>query len=180
MPAFPAPRTSDTDIWRILAYLKAIAASAPASASAGNAGAGQSLFAANCVGCHRVGESGGRIGPDLSRIGVSRARAAMARQIRGNVGDFRTGYAPVTLTTPDGEEISGVKKNEDMFSVQIMDNRERIQGYLREDMKSVTDGRQSAMPAFGPDKLTDAQLDDLLAYLETLQGAAAPAATGNR
>ena len=29
--------------------------------------------------------SGGRLGPDLSRIGVARARAAMARQIRGAV-----------------------------------------------------------------------------------------------
>ena len=180
MPAFPAPRTSDTDIWRILAYLETLAASAAPGASAGNASAGQNIFAASCVGCHRVGESGGRLGPDLSRIGVARARAAMARQIRGNVNDFRTGYAPVTLTTPDGEQIHGVKKNEDLFSMQIMDNRERIQGYLREDMKAVADEKQSAMPAFGPDKLTDAQLDDLLAYLESLQGATPAPAAGNR
>ena len=180
MPAFPAPRTSDLDIWRILAYLKTISASAPSAAAPGSAGAGRSLFAGNCLGCHKVGESGGSLGPDLSRIGASRARAAMARQIRGSVGDFRTGYAPVTLTTPSGEEIRGVKKNEDLFSVQIMDNRERIQGYLREDMKAVTDEKQSAMPAFGPDRLTDAQLDDLLAYLESLQGATPEPAIGNR
>lgn len=180
MPAFPAPRTSDTDIWRILAYLKTLAASAPAGAAVGNPGAGQSLFATACIGCHKVGEAGGHLGPDLSRIGVSRARAQMARQIRGAVGDFRTGYAPVTLTTPGGEQIRGVKKNEDLFSVQIMDGRERIQGYLREDMKAVTDEKQSAMPAFGPDKLTDAQLDDLLAYLESLQGPPPAPSAGNR
>ena len=180
MPSFPAPRTSDMDIWRILAYLKTIAASAPAGATSGNAGAGQSVFATNCLGCHRVGDRGGNLGPDLSRIGVARARAAMARQIRGNMADFRTGYEPVTLTTPGGEEIRGVKKNEDLFSVQIMDNRERIQGYLREDMRAVTNEKKSAMPAFGPDKLTDAQLDDVLAYLESLQGTTAAPASGNR
>lgn len=170
MPAHPAPRTSDMDIWRILAYLKTIAPTTPTGPSAGNAAAGENLFASNCIGCHRVGDRGGHLGPDLTRIGVARARAAMARQIRGDMSDFRTGYEPVTLTTPKGQEIRGVKKNEDLFSVQVMDNRERIQGYLREDMRSVTNEKKSAMPVFGPDKLTDAQLDDVLKYLEGLQG----------
>jgi hypothetical protein len=94
----------------------------------------------------------------------------MARQIRGTMGSFRTGYEPVTLTTPNGQEIQGVKKNEDLFSVQVMDTRERIQGYLREDLRTVSDEKKSAMPVFGPDKLSDADLDDLLSYLESLQG----------
>ncbi len=178
MPAHPAPRTSDLDIWRILAYLKTIAPATADGPAPGNASAGEGLFASNCVACHRVGERGGHLGPDLSRIGVARARAAMARQIRGSMADVRTGYQPVTLTTPNGQEIRGVKKNEDLFSVQVMDTRERIQGYLREDMKSVSDEKKSVMPVFGADKLTDAQLDDLLAYLESLKGtdAAPPAA----
>ena len=170
MPAHPAPRTSDMDIWRILAYLKTLAAAAAAEPASGNATAGAGLFATNCIGCHRVGDRGGRIGPDLTRIGIARARAALARQIRGTVADFRTGYEPVTLTTAGGHQIRGVKKNEDLFSVQIMDTTERIQGYLREDMKAVTAGTQSAMPAFGTERLTDAELADLLAYLTGLQG----------
>jgi putative heme-binding domain-containing protein len=180
MPAHPAPRTSDTDIWRILAYVKTLAAPVPADAPPGNAGSGESLFTRNCLGCHRVGERGGQLGPDLSRIGAARARAALGRQIRGDVADFRTGYEPVTLTTPEGHQIRGVKKNEDMFSVQIMDSTERIQGYLREDMRSVANEKQSAMPAFGSERLSDAELDDLLAYLTSLQGAKPPEQTGNR
>ena len=179
MPAFPTPRTSDLDIWRILAYLKTLAAPAPAEPARGNPTAGESLFAANCIGCHRVGDRGGHLGPDLSRIGVARARAALGRQIRGDVADFRTGYEPVTLTTPGGRQIHGVKKNEDLFSVQVMDSSERIQGYLREDMKTVTNEKKSAMPTFGADRLNDAELDDLLAYLVTLQGATVDE-TGNR
>jgi putative heme-binding domain-containing protein len=180
MPAHPAPRTSDTDVWRILAYLKTLAAPLPADAPPGNASSGESLFATNCLGCHRVGDRGGKLGPDLSRIGTARARAALARQIRGNVADFRTGYQPVTLTTPDGHQVRGVKKNEDLFSVQIMDTSERIQGYLREDMRTVTNEKQSAMPAFGAERLSDTELDDLLAYLTSLQGTTESEQTGNR
>lgn len=180
MPAHPAPRTSDTDVWRILAYVKTLAAPLPADTPPGNASSGEGLFAANCLGCHRVGDRGGQMGPDLSRIGTARARAALARQIRGNVADFRTGYQPVTLTTPDGHQIRGVKKNEDLFSVQIMDTSERIQGYLREDMRTVTNEKQSAMPAFGSERLSDAELDDLLAYLTSLQGTTESEQTGNR
>ena len=171
MPSFPVPRTSDLDVWRILAYLKTLAASEPADPARGSVGTGEGVFAANCLACHRIGDRGGRLGPDLSRIGTARARAAIARQIRGNMADFRTGFEPVTLTTPNGQQIQGVKKNEDLFSVQIMDTGERIQGYLREDMRTVTNEKKSAMPAFGPDRLSDADLDDLLAYLTSLQGA---------
>ena len=178
MPAFPAPRTSDLDVWRILAYLKTLAATAPSESSRGDGAVGEALFVTNCLGCHRVGERGGRLGPDLTRIGVARARAALGRQIRGTVGDFRTGYEPVTLTTPGGQQIHGVKKNEDLFSVQIMDSRERIQGYLREDMREVTNEKKSAMPAF--EKLSDAELDDLLAYLTSLRGTSTAEPTGIR
>ena len=170
MPSFPAPRTSDLDVWRILAYLKTLAATATPEPALGSAAAGEGMFATNCLACHRVGTTGGHLGPDLSRIGIARARAALARQIRGGMTDIRTGYEPVTLTTPGGGQIQGLKKNEDLFSVQIMDTTERIQGYLREDMRAVTNGKQSAMPAFTPERLSEADLDDLLAYLTSLQG----------
>ena len=76
----------------------------------------------------------------------------------------------MTLVTSDGQKIRGVKKNEDVFSIQIMDTRERIQGFEKDKMQSVVDGGTSAMPVFGPDRLSDTDLDDLLRYLQTLRG----------
>ena len=66
--------------------------------------------------------------------------------------------------------MQGVKKNEDLFSVQIMDTRERIQGYEKDKVNAVENGKKSAMPVFGPDRLSDSELDDLLRYLQTLRG----------
>jgi putative heme-binding domain-containing protein len=168
MPA--NPRMFDQEIWQVLAYLRTLAASAPNDPPKGNAEHGQQVFRANCAGCHRVNGTGGRLGPDLSRVGAARTRDMMVRQIRGATEDFRPGYEPVTVTAPDGQAIRGVKKNEDGYSVQIMDTRERIQGYQKDKMKSVTDDTKSAMPTYGTDRLNESDLDDVVRYLQTLRG----------
>jgi putative heme-binding domain-containing protein len=170
MPAFAPPRASDRDIWEMLAYLKTLATPAPTDPPRGNAEAGAKVFRTMCAACHKIDGNGGRLGPDLSRIGTGRSREVLMARIRRGSEDFRTGYEPVTVTTPDGKPIEGVKKNEDLFSVQIMDTRERIQGYEKDKVKGVENGKKSAMPIFGPDRLNDSDLDDLLRYLQTLKG----------
>ena len=86
MPA--NPRMFDQEAWQILAYLRTLAASAPTDAPRGNAENGERIFRANCASCHRVNGTGGRLGPDLSRVGSARARDAMVRQIRGATENF--------------------------------------------------------------------------------------------
>jgi putative heme-binding domain-containing protein len=168
MPA--NPRIQDAEAWQILAYLRTLAAPAPSDPPRGNAENGARIFRASCVVCHRVNDVGGRLGPDLSRIGIARSREFLVLRIRRGLEDFRAGFEPVTLTPQAGQPIHGVKKNEDLFSVQIMDTGERIQGYEKDKMKSVQNDTKSAMPIFGPDRLSDSDLDDLLRYLQTLRG----------
>ena len=168
MPA--NPRMNDNETWQVLAYLRTLAAPAPADPPRGDAQNGEKIFRANCAGCHRVNGVGGRLGPDLSRVGVARAREAIVFRIRRGLEEFRPGFEPVTVTPETGEPIRGVKKNEDLFSVQIMDTGERIQGYEKDKVKAVENGTKSMMPAFGPDRLNDRDLDDLLRYLQTLRG----------
>jgi cytochrome c oxidase cbb3-type subunit 3 len=168
MPA--NPRMNDLETWQLLAYLRTLATPAPTEPPRGNAQNGEKIFRTSCAGCHRVNGVGGRLGPDLSRVGSARARDAIVFQIRRGREEFRPGFEPVTLTPQTGEAIRGVKKNEDLFSVQIMDTAERIQGYEKDKMKAVENGTRSMMPAFGPDRLSDSDLDDLVRYLQTLRG----------
>jgi putative heme-binding domain-containing protein len=170
MPAFVAPRTSDREVWQMLAYLRTLAAPAAPEPPRGNAENGAKVFRALCANCHKADGTGGRLGPDLSRIGTARTRDVLLARIRRGSEEFRAGFEPVTVTPADGAPIQGVKKNEDLFSVQIMDTRERIQGYEKDKVAAVENGRTSAMPVFGPDRLTDSDLDDLLRYLQTLRG----------
>jgi cytochrome c oxidase cbb3-type subunit III len=168
MPA--NPRIQDHEAWQLLAYVRTLAAPARTEPPRGDAASGEAVFKAQCVACHRVNGSGGRLGPDLSRVGMARSRDRLVLRIRRGIEDFAQGFEPVTLTPHVGQPIQGVKKNEDLFSVQIMDGAQRIQGYDKGKMKTVANGTRSAMPIFGTDRLSDAQLDDLVRYLQTLRG----------
>jgi len=167
MPPTTAP---DDDLLQIIAYLRKLGSVAAPDTPIGNIENGARLFASQCTGCHRVGSQGGRIGPDLSRIGVSRSRAALVREVRTPSEWIPPTFEAVTLVTKQGERIRGIKKNEDAFSIQIMDQRERIQGYLKANLQEVIYEKASWMPAFGTDRLSDSDLVDLVGYLSTLRG----------
>ena len=167
----PPRRARDEDIWKILAYVRTLATPTPVPASTGNVLNGEMIFGQNCAGCHRVNGVGGRIGPDLSRIGATRSRQTLVSRIREGIRPRSdSGYAPVALTTSDGQTLRGVTKNEDLFSIQIMEVEGRIQGFEKETLETLEKPTESLMPVFGPDRLGDAALEDLLAYLETLRG----------
>jgi hypothetical protein len=80
------------------------------------------------------------------------------------------GYETVTLVMKDGQRIRGAKKNEDVFSIQVMDVRERIQGFVKANLQEVIYEKDSLMPVFGPGRLSGADLNDLVGYLMTLRG----------
>lgn len=170
MPAATETNAPDDDLLMIIAYLRKIGTVAPAESPVGNVENGARLFASQCTSCHRVAGRGGRLGPDLSRIGVARSRAALVREIRTPSDWVPPSYETVTLVTKDGQRIRGAKKNEDVFSIQVMDTRERIQGYVKANLQDVIYEKTSLMPAFGPGRLSEFDLNDLVGYLTTLRG----------
>ena len=167
----PVRRARDDEIWKILAYLRTLAKPTLTQSPTGDAPNGERIFRQNCSGCHRVKAVGGRLGPDLSRIGSSRSRATLVSRIReGSLGESNSGYAPVTLTSEGGQSMRGVTKNEDLFSIQIMAVEGRIQGFEKDRLEALEKPTESLMPVFGRDLLSDSELDDLVSYLETLRG----------
>ena len=56
-------------------------------------------------------------------------------------------------------------------SIQVMDARERLQGYLKADLQDVVYEKASMMPAFPAGRLSDSDLNDLVGYLSTLRNA---------
>ena len=173
MPSYTA-NAGNEEIWQVLAYLRTLNAGvSPEPAAGGDRDKGARLFQTHCSSCHLANGRGGRLGPDLSYAGSALPRATLVAKIRGMSETFREGYEPVTLVMRDGGRVRGLRKNEDDFSIQIMDTRERLQGYLKSALKEIVEEKQSVMPRFGADRLSDAELTDLLAYVGTLRRTAA-------
>ena len=165
----PASQASDDELLLTIAYLRNLTAT-PTEPISGNVENGARIFAVQCASCHRIGSRGGRLGPELTRIGTARSRSALIREIRTPSEWLAPGFETVTLVTTDGQRIRGTKKNEDVFSIQVMDQRERIQGYVKADLKDVIYEKESLMPVFSGDRLNDRDLTDVVGYLTSLRG----------
>ncbi len=79
-------------------------------------------------------------------------------------------YAKVTVTLKNGDKIVGVAKNEDIFSVQLLDTNQQIRLFLKRDVRDVVHERKSLMPAYSEQTIPAAELQNLVAYLESLRG----------
>jgi cytochrome c oxidase cbb3-type subunit 3 len=182
--AMPPNDLADEEIWTVVTYLRSLAPKA-ATTAAGVAQAGMKLFfgKSNCAQCHMVNGQGGRLGPDLSRVGAARSSRFLIDSIRDPDKDLTEGiqepgrdfpqiYDTVTIVTNDGQRLVGVAKNEDNYSIQLMDPAEELHFLLKKDLKEVTHTRKSLMPAYTEKALTERELMDLLAYLQSLTGPA--------
>ena len=95
----------------------------------------------------------------------------LVRKIRTPSASIVPGYQAVTLVTSEGRRIRGVKINEDVYSIRLMDTSQRLQGYLKENLREVIKEQASLMPGFSVARLNDHDLDDLVRFLSTLRGA---------
>jgi putative heme-binding domain-containing protein len=168
---------TDEEIWQIITYVRSQEVKVPAQA-VGNVSHGKELFFgdANCSLCHMVEGKGGRLGPELTAVGGSRTREAIIDSVRDPSGklawglteatkEFPQEYESVTVVTKDGKEIKGVTLNEDSFSVQIMDANEQIHLLEKGKLRSFQKTRQSAMPKYDSEVLSNKDLEDIVAYL---------------
>ena len=168
---------TDREIWQIITYIRSQEVKAPAK-PLGNGGHGKELFYgdANCSLCHMVEGKGGRLGPDLTGVGGSRTPEAIIESVRNpsqrlawglteGTKEFPQEYESVTAVTADGKQIKGVTLNEDSFTVQIMDTSDQIHLLEKDKLKSFEKSRESAMPKYNADTLSDKDLNDIVAFL---------------
>ena len=102
----------------------------------GNPANGASIYLAkgNCAGCHAIRGEGAIVGPDLSTIGDSRGPAYLLEALLDPGAAVPEGYLLVTVTPNGGQPVTGVRMNEDSFSIQIRDNSGRSYSFWKKDL----------------------------------------------
>lgn len=173
---------SDEEIWQVVTYIRSVEMKAPAQPP-GNAEHGKGLFngALGCSKCHMIQGKGGRLGPDLTTVGISRSTEYLVESLRNPsrrlaqgifeaMKEFPQEYVSVSVVTTDGTKLSGVVLNEDQFTLQMLDASEQLHLFEKDKLRSMEKRRESAMPVYDEKTLSDKDLQDLIAYLQTAGG----------
>ncbi len=168
MPAF---QFEDDEIRVLEVYVRSLSGSAGPSQKpvTGDAAAGRQVYLrSGCAACHRIGWEGSIYGPELTRIGVARSAEYIRESLVNPSADVPEEYEGVTVVTREGERITGVRLNEDTFTLQLRDAAQRFRLFQKDELGQITYSTKSLMPSYSGMPKQD--LDNLLAYLDSLRG----------
>lgn len=169
--AMPPFKFTPPELTAILAFLRSRGEVGAAGGLVGDEARGRTVFAGSggCAKCHRVNGEGPRLAPDLTDIGALRSADALQRSLLDPVGSLAPVNRRVRAVTKDGKTYSGRRLNEDTYSVQLIDEQERLVSLVKANLKEFALVPGASMPSF-KGKLSDAELADVLAYLLSLKG----------
>jgi putative heme-binding domain-containing protein len=155
----------------ITAYLRNMNTFDTASVKTGDVARGRAIFEGKggCVSCHRVGRLGSRVAPNLSDVGSQRSPGSMQRSLVDPSSQMMPINRPVRLVKKDGTVVNGRRLNEDTYSIQVIDDKERLHSILKSDLKEFAISKTSPMPSF-KDTLNSTEIADVLGYLLSLKG----------
>jgi len=168
MPSFAA--LGSAKLSALLSYLRSLQGKGTAMPVVGNTEKGKELYwgKAGCSECHMVNGAGGFLGPDLSKYGdnhsVTEIHAAIVKpeKIAGTRGHV------AEVTAKDGKSYSGLVRNEDNFSLQLLSLDGTFHLFSKSDLAAIHFRQETLMPADYDSRLSAADLDALAAYLASL------------
>jgi putative heme-binding domain-containing protein len=160
-----------SEITGIVAYLRNMNSFDRGSVKAGDTARGRAIFdgKGDCANCHRVGAQGSRVAPDLSDVGATRSAGSLLRSLTDPSSQMMPINRPVRAVTRDGKVITGRRLNEDTYTVQLLDDQERLVSLIKSDLREYTILTVSPMPPYR-DRLTQDEIADVVAYLLSLKG----------
>jgi putative heme-binding domain-containing protein len=142
---------------------------AAALSRAGNAERGRALFLdaekSQCLKCHRLGERGERIGPELTGIGSRFSRIHLAESIIEPSRAIAPSYESLVIELSDGRLVTGVRVAETEKMFTIADNQGVQHVITKSDIAAETRSPQSTMPTNFAERLTEEEFVDLISFL---------------
>jgi len=109
-------------------------------------------------------------GPELSDIGDRRTEDSLRQSLEEPSAEVAENFLLVHVTTRQGAKVTGIRVNEDTFTVQIREPSGKIASFRKADLAKL-DKRpgESPMPSYKT-VFSAAELQDLIAYLSSLRG----------
>jgi quinoprotein glucose dehydrogenase len=118
----------------------------------------------SCVRCHKVGGTGGEVGPDLSKISADKKRDYLLEAIVNPSKTIAKNYESVVIRDTDGVTHSGVLKLENDQIVQLMTAEGKLLTIEQAAIEARKPGK-SAMPEDLTKHLSKFEMRDLIEFL---------------
>jgi putative heme-binding domain-containing protein len=128
---------------------------------------GQAVFnsaEAACSSCHAIGYEGGRVGPDLTKIGEIRSNRDLLEAVVFPSASFVRSYEPLIVDAA-GESYNGVPLEESETHLLLATGADEQVRIARADIEEVRPGTVSVMPSGLEKQLSRRELSDLIAFL---------------
>jgi len=163
-PSMPdAYYLTEAEIANVAAHIRSLA-KLPGEIPVGNADRGGAIYArAGCASCHIHNGQGFGYGPELTAIGSRRSVAFLKGILENPASELPEGFLMVTAVTRSGRPVTGIRTNEDTFTVQIRDNGGKLYSFRKNNLRQLT--RQNGKTPMPPFALSPSDLRDLVAFL---------------
>jgi putative heme-binding domain-containing protein len=165
--AMPPVAFSDEVTWQLAAFVRSLSAPAIDARVPGDPEAGNALFfgKAGCSNCHRLRGQGGVLGPDLTDVGASRRLDQIREALLDPGKRIADGYTAVTVTLENGEKLRAVARNFNNYSAQVFDAKGKLHLLRGDGLKRLTFEEKSWMPGDYATRLSEAEIQNMLAFL---------------
>jgi putative heme-binding domain-containing protein len=140
---------------------------------AGNPEHGRRLFLdaekSLCARCHRVGDEGERVGPDLTGLGGRFSKAYIIESVLEPSRTIAPSFESTLVELKNGKVLSGIKVAETETTITLVDNETKKHAIAKDDIADQNKLTTSAMPDGLEKRLTEDEFVDLIAYLFSLK-----------
>jgi len=181
MPAFGGQLDAQ-QIQQVVGYLLTLTRKDEGKVT-GDAAAGKQVYeSSGCANCHTIAGEGGDVGPELTTVGQSRGPNYLRNTILYPGTDLpqshiflesggQLEFLFVHVVTKDGHGFEGTRVAEDSFHIVLEDAQGKFHSFRKDQLRELKkEPGKSTMPSF-KGKLSDTQVNDLVAYLASLKGA---------
>jgi cytochrome c oxidase cbb3-type subunit III len=171
----PPTNLTDDETWNMVAFIHALTGPAAENDVPGDPEAGARLFwsaRTGCSNCHAIRGQGGKMGPDLSNIGLKPLGVIRESVLEPSKDLSFRGNEAVKVTLSNGKTIEGIARNRSNYSLQLVDAQGTLHRISMLEVKELAISERSPMPDDYAKRLTREELRDLFAFLarQSLRG----------
>jgi putative heme-binding domain-containing protein len=141
----------------------------PALMMKGDPFKGKEVFRTNCASCHKIGDMGVEVGPDLVNLATRRSKGFLMADIVDPNANIAAGFEEYLIETTDGRTLSGIIASDSATTVRLKRKEGAEDTVLRSNIANLRTSTVSAMPEGLEENIGVADMADLLEYLKSLR-----------